>query len=193
MEAELARDGGGSACINAECTAAFASRLPHRFLAVYKISVHRRSLWERACSRKRWVSLHQHWMCRRLREQARSHIGFWPFIRSASTPDPCGSGLARESGGSVCISIGCAAVFASKLAPTMACGEHKTHGHPESPVGASLLAMRSAHPTSPQTDPTPSRASPLPQEERGLHQEPGRLLGRLAVDVDLRRPVNHAG
>ena len=32
------------------------------------------SLWERACSRKRWVSLHRGWMCRRHREQARSHI-----------------------------------------------------------------------------------------------------------------------
>ena len=35
------------------------------------------------------------------------------------------------------------------------------------PVGASLLAMRPAHPTSPQTDTPPSRASPLPQEKRG--------------------------
>ncbi len=77
--------------------------------------------------------------------------------------------------------------------PQWACGEHKTHEHPRSPVGASLLAMPSAHPTSPQTDPPPSRASPLPQEERGPNQEPGRLSGRLAVDVDLGRPVNHAG
>jgi len=30
-------------------------------------------LWERACSRKRWVNLRWCWMCWRLREQARSH------------------------------------------------------------------------------------------------------------------------
>ncbi|OPG74459.1 hypothetical protein B1219_05200 [Pseudomonas ogarae] len=31
----------------------------------------------------------------------------------------CGSGLARESGGSVCIDGACAAVFAGKPAPTL--------------------------------------------------------------------------
>ncbi|SCY96895.1 hypothetical protein SAMN03159391_04158 [Pseudomonas sp. NFACC37-1] len=30
-------------------------------------------MWERACSRKRSVSQHRYWMCRRFREQARSH------------------------------------------------------------------------------------------------------------------------
>ncbi|KAB0523695.1 hypothetical protein F7R20_21230 [Pseudomonas brassicacearum subsp. brassicacearum] len=33
-------------------------------------------------------------------------------------PTPCGSGLARESGGSVCSDVGCADAFASKPAPT---------------------------------------------------------------------------
>ncbi|MND78575.1 hypothetical protein D3C80_702890 [compost metagenome] len=33
------------------------------------------NLWERACSRKRSTSRHQCWMCRPLREQARSHKG----------------------------------------------------------------------------------------------------------------------
>ncbi|PNY71780.1 hypothetical protein FJ692_07065 [Pseudomonas fluorescens] len=39
-----------------------------------------RSLWERACSRKRWVSQHKCLLSRRLREQARSHtsVGHTP-------------------------------------------------------------------------------------------------------------------
>ncbi len=41
--------------------------------------------------------------------------------------------------------------------------------------------------------PPSSRASSLPQEKRGPHQEPDRLSGRLGVDVDLGCPVNHDG
>ncbi|MBA1380240.1 hypothetical protein FHK92_20945 [Pseudomonas brassicacearum subsp. neoaurantiaca] len=37
---------------------------------------------------------------------------------------------------------------------------------PQNPVGASLLAKRPVHPTSPQTDTPPSRAGSLPQEKR---------------------------
>ncbi|KAB0527456.1 hypothetical protein F7R20_07530 [Pseudomonas brassicacearum subsp. brassicacearum] len=38
---------------------------------------------------------------------------------------PCGSGLARESGGSVGIDVGYAAVIASKLAPTEGCSGYR--------------------------------------------------------------------
>ncbi|AUO45822.1 hypothetical protein C1C98_10370 [Pseudomonas ogarae] len=34
---------------------------------------------------------------------------------------PCGSGLARESGGSACDNVGCAAAFASKLCSHRSC------------------------------------------------------------------------
>ncbi|SSB99638.1 hypothetical protein SAMN04488697_11982 [Pseudomonas sp. 43mfcvi1.1] len=67
-----------------------------------------------------------------------------------------------------------------------------TSAHDTKLVGAGLLAKASAHPTSPQIDPPLSRASPLPQEKRDP-PKPGRLPGRLAVDVDLGRPVNHDG
>ncbi|OYQ04487.1 hypothetical protein B7L09_25390 [Pseudomonas mandelii] len=40
-----------------------------------QLSVTPRNLWERACSRKRRVRQHQCRLCRRLREQARSHKG----------------------------------------------------------------------------------------------------------------------
>ncbi|MCG6577272.1 hypothetical protein EGM97_21470 [Pseudomonas sp. AF32] len=36
--------------------------------------------------------------------------------------DTCGSGLAREGGGSTCIYFECADAFASKPAPTLGCG-----------------------------------------------------------------------
>src|SRR5690349_6312776 len=46
--------------------------------------------------------------------------GLWPAVGLAFTEDQnCGSGLAREGGGSVDISVGCAGLFASRLAPTM--------------------------------------------------------------------------
>ncbi len=102
---ELAREGGGSACIDVECDAAIASRLaPTGDGGVHRCGVHHRSsvgasllakavgqlasmlnvtpssragslpqgmgvftdaasttdqVWERACSRRRWVSLHR--------------------------------------------------------------------------------------------------------------------------------------
>ncbi|TWC25952.1 hypothetical protein FBY09_1531 [Pseudomonas sp. SJZ101] len=54
---------------------------------------------------------------------------------------PCGSGLARESGGSACSDVECAAVIASKPAPTWVVRiAHRPLAHPRSPVGAGLLA-----------------------------------------------------
>ena len=31
-------------------------------------------MWERACSRMRWISQYFRWLAHRIREQARSHI-----------------------------------------------------------------------------------------------------------------------
>jgi len=68
----------------------------------------------------------------------------WPGSgREVSCPNLCGSELARESGGSACINIECAALFASKPAPTLGGGEHSICNSPPIPVGASLLAMKS--------------------------------------------------
>ena len=48
-----------------------------------------RSMWERVCSRRRWVSRYQCWKLNRFREQARSHM--WSAVS-------CGSEPAREGG-----------------------------------------------------------------------------------------------
>ncbi|AVU74025.1 hypothetical protein CRX69_02035 [Pseudomonas rhizophila] len=54
----------------------------------------------------------------------------------------CGSGLARESGGSVCDDVGCADAFASKPAPTIGFVSGRNFPFANRPlVGASLLAM----------------------------------------------------
>jgi hypothetical protein len=57
---ELAHDSGGSACIDIECAGLFASKLaPTLDLRWAQIlCLPQIPLWERACSRKRWVSLH---------------------------------------------------------------------------------------------------------------------------------------
>ncbi|WP_218157844.1 hypothetical protein, partial [Pseudomonas sp. NFACC45] len=47
----------------------------------------------------------------------------------------------RESGGSADDDVGCAAVIASRLAPTLISVGRQSQIHRQSPVGASLLAM----------------------------------------------------
>jgi hypothetical protein len=78
------------------------------------------SLWERACSRWRQVSLPGCWMCRPLRGQTRSHTGFSADKKLVFGTDPSvGAKLARDSGVSACLDVGCTAVIASRLAPTL--------------------------------------------------------------------------
>ncbi len=89
-------------------------------------------------------------------------------------PAPCGSEPARESGGSVCCDVGCADAFASKLAPTMG-SEYER----ESQAGCKAASRASFAPTD-------SAQADLMGVRPG---EPGRLLGRLALDVDLGAPL----
>ncbi|CAH0201063.1 hypothetical protein SRABI89_01748 [Pseudomonas koreensis] len=84
-----------------------ASSLPHGALVVRKISVQTEfHLWERACSRMRCVIQMHQCLTGPLREQARSHMGPWPWRRFRSKPNSiCGSEPARECGVSFrCIS-----------------------------------------------------------------------------------------
>src|SRR5690606_6242182 len=56
----LARDSGGSACINAECAAVIANKLaPTGGLCLdMNLVFAEDQMWERACSRWRWFSVH---------------------------------------------------------------------------------------------------------------------------------------
>ncbi|MCP1454202.1 hypothetical protein J3D49_001756 [Pseudomonas kilonensis] len=59
-------------------------------------------------------------MYRPLREQARSHTGSSVGKKLVFGTDPSvGAKLARDSGVSACLDVGCAAVIASRLAPTL--------------------------------------------------------------------------
>ncbi len=102
-------------------------------------------------------------MCRRLREQARSHRGlrFGQTLRCVTRL--CGSELARESGGPASIDVGCADAFARKLAPTGVCALVRLCGVSQDFVGASLLAKAVGQPELMLDVLMPSRASSLPQ------------------------------
>ncbi len=75
----------------------------------------------------------------------------------------CGSGLARESGGSGTADIDCAGPIAGRPAPTLIYSEHGVCVRTRNPVGASLLAMAVGQSPRMLDEPASSRASPLPQ------------------------------
>ena len=102
-------------------------------------------------------------MCHPLREQARSHTGWWPNTASATARSPVGAKLARESGGSACINVEHATLFASKPAPTPGGGRTQSLQQPRSPVGAKLA--RDEIDTVPDQNKSPkSPANPTPTE-----------------------------
>ncbi len=82
---------------------------------------------------------------------------------SATTAQPCGSGLAREGVRSGDIFIECPTAFASKLTPTGFYVARLFGDHRWIPVGAGLLAKASGQATSLLNAPPLSRASSLPQ------------------------------
>ncbi|MGA5717859.1 hypothetical protein ACPCWF_04405, partial [Pseudomonas atacamensis] len=64
-----------------------------------------KSLWERACPRRRRQIQHHHCLTQRYREQAHSHNGPVQGHNLQRNPNPCGSGLAREGAGTFNIFI----------------------------------------------------------------------------------------
>ena len=104
-------------------------------------------------------------MCRRLREQARSHRGlrFGQTLRCVTRL--CGSEPARESGVSAGIDAECTDAFASRLTPTGVCALVRLCGVSQDFVGVSPLAMAVGQLALMLDVPAPSRASSL---HRGL-------------------------
>ena len=95
----------------------------------------------------------------------------WLMGRRDRDQDPKQS----KSGGTSGIFIAELPLSRASSLPHGFAGVHSICTQHKKPVGASLLAMRPARSTSSSTVTSPSRASPLPQEKRGPHQEPGRL------------------
>ena len=92
----LAMGSSHSTLLSSDTPLSLESQLPQGFAYVPTSAIHRRSLWERACSRK--VRYIQHY-CRltlRYRWQASSHRVLHPFQHPRFTADHCGSELARE-------------------------------------------------------------------------------------------------
>ncbi|YAF60331.1 hypothetical protein DOCECA_09120 [Pseudomonas sp. E102] len=102
-------------------------------------------------------------MCRRLREQARSHRGLGCPWDSCQPQIQCGSEPARDGGASVDEDAECAGVFASRLAPTGGCVALGIQVSRRFNVGASLLAMAVLQLRKMLNVPASSRAGSLPQ------------------------------
>jgi len=140
-----------------------ASSLPQWSGARPQSSAQLKSLWERACPRRRRHIQHYHRHSHRFREQARSHNGPGQISNPCRNPNLCGSEPAREGFGTFNLIIACHTDIASKLAPTMVRGKATIFSATKIPVGASLLAKAPAQSTSSSPDTALSRASSLPQ------------------------------
>ena len=95
---EPARESAGSAGKEVECAAVFAGKpAPTGNLWRHQINGQHGTLWERACSRKRWISRQRFWMYRRLRGQARSHRVFVAPPNHWSTRNIVGASLLAKA------------------------------------------------------------------------------------------------
>ncbi len=103
-------------------------------------------------------------MCRPLRGQARSHTGSSVGKKLVfGTVPSVGAKLARDSGGSACIDVGSACLFAGKPAPTLDLQWARNLCSAQFPLWEqSLLAIAVGLLASMLNVPPPSRASPLP-------------------------------
>ena len=101
---------------------------------------------------------------------------YWPLRRQASSHRVlsrsqnllaitvyCGSGPARDSGGSVIRAVGCSGFFAGKPAPTGFGVVHKICWRSRSTVGVGLLAIAVGQSSGLVDVPASSQASQLPQ------------------------------
>ncbi len=151
-----------------------ASPLPHLTCGVqgqHSIYLHTaHPQWERACSRWLCASQYRCRLLHRHREQAPSHICpavFKTSTQSTCTPhNPCGSGLARDSSGSVNTGVDCYTAIGSKPPPTLDLRRSRPAlnlpAHRTTPVGAGLLAMAVCQSIQVSTVTPPPGASPLP-------------------------------
>ncbi|SFG95464.1 hypothetical protein SAMN03159297_02209 [Pseudomonas sp. NFACC45] len=128
-------------------------------------------LWERACSRKRGVSLGDV-ECAAAFASKPAPTVFPEWLQDAhSPPIPCGSEPARESGVSVCGDVECAAAFASKPAPTVFSGWLQDWQSPQIPCGSEPARESGVSVWVMLNVPPSSRAGSLPQFFPGWLQD----------------------
>ena len=138
----LARESGVSVTESlTESPPSQASQLPHWSCIAYRISARRTSpvgagLPAMAVCQSLKLELNH---CSR--RQASSHIGYVLPTESAPGADPCGSGLARESGVSVTETLTEPPLSQASQLPHWSCIAHRISARRRSPVGAGLPAM----------------------------------------------------
>ncbi len=117
--AALAREGGGSVCLDVACAAVIASKLcSHRLdRCPPGISRPKNPLWEQSLLAK---AVGQSALMLDVPRSSRASFApnVWVGARlgfPGQQKSPVGAELAREGGGSVCLDVACAAVIASKL------------------------------------------------------------------------------
>ncbi len=172
--AKLARDSGGSASGDVGCAAAIASKLAptlgSRLAADFTST--RNPLWEQSLLA---IAVDQLVVMLAVPPPSRASslphwVLGWPQI-SHPPPIPCGSELARDSGGSASGDVGCAAAFASKPAPTLGSRLAADFTSTRNPLWEqSLLAIAVDQLVVMLAVPPPSRASPLPHWVLGWPQ-----------------------
>ncbi len=106
-------------------------------------------------------------MCRRLRGQARSHRSCWCMQRRRTPQIPCGSGLARESGGSVTVNLDVPPSSRASSLPQKRRGDTQYVREIHYPCGSELARESGGSVTVRLDVPPSSRASSLPQKRRG--------------------------
>ncbi|BBP58658.1 hypothetical protein PHLH4_22480 [Pseudomonas sp. St316] len=133
------------------------AQLPHGFFGSHKTHTHRRTLWELSL-----LAIAEGLLASMLnvpphREQARLPQGFLGFH------DPAFTTPKQQA-------FSTAAPRLAGVSPTGIGDGCDACEQPEKTLGASLLANRPAHPTSPETDTPPSRAGSLPHGFSGSHK-----------------------
>ncbi len=164
MGAELARDSGGSGCIEVECAAVIASKLGshtdlgcswHRCPSPTPVGAElARDSGGSGCIEVECAAV--------IASKLGSHTDLGCSWHQCPSPTPVGAELARDSGGSGCIEVECAAVIASKPAPTLISGAHGIGVHRHPLWELSLLAIAVGQAALKLNVPPSSRASPLP-------------------------------
>ncbi|MGX1085435.1 hypothetical protein AB7M25_002001 [Pseudomonas sp. AP3_22 TE3818] len=157
-----------------------ASPLPQRYWALPGSVPGRDPLWERACSRWRWVRRQGCWMWRPLRGQARSHNVIGRCRDLCQAVILCGSGLARDGGGSGARDAGCAGLFAGKsdrraAAPTGFVGCQLRRAR--APMAMNSAAIARASWRSPRATSSGICASGMRRHSRGSGSSPSSWQG----------------
>src|SRR3546814_3707015 len=102
----------------------------------------REILWEQSLLAIAVGQFGRCWLCRRLREQARSHSGLLAFTIPWNDAKSCGSKACSRSRLVSLGGVGCTDAFPSKPAPTVDRWRSRYLGTTRNPVGAKLTRDR---------------------------------------------------